>query len=76
MNEWIKVEDRIPNKNAGIFRVKTSDGSIIKSHFFRDQCCWIDFPYGPKPTYWFESLRPYDPIYDVIEWQERKPMSK
>jgi hypothetical protein len=72
MNDWIKVEDRIPNIRCATIRVKKSDGSITKSHFFKDRGRWEDFHYGPKPTYWFEAVLPFKPIYNVIEWQERK----
>jgi hypothetical protein len=67
MSEWVNVENKIPNISAGKFMVKTTNGNVLESFFYRDQMGWISF-YGKKPTHWWDSTNG-EPIYNVSHWK-------
>ena len=71
---WIKVSERLPRDNAGIFMVKLENGNMIKAYYYADKINWIA-SYGQKTSHWWNTTGDKERLDNVIEWREENEKS-
>ena len=67
--EWISVENKLPDVQAGVFIVKLDDSTEHRAFFYEDAIAWIAF-YGQKTSHWWGARYPYSRLDGVTHWKE------
>ena len=67
--QWFDVNEKLPDKNAGIFKVRLINSNEVKAFFYEDKASWIQKYTNDKCSYWWDFFNK-NPLHDVTHWKE------
>lgn len=74
IKEWVSVEERLPDDQSGMYKVKLDNEYQVIAYYFQDKCASLARSKAlseGKSTYthaYFWDIRTKEPLPNVIEW--------
>ena len=76
IKEWVRIDERLPNGQSGMYKVKLDNECQVVAYYFQDKCASLARSKAlseGKSTYahsYFLDRKTKEPLQNVIEWGE------
>lgn len=73
VKEWVDVNDALPERKQGIYKVRRQNGNEVKAYYCEDtidklhRLSQVGQKYKTESSYWWDK-ETKKPLYDVTHW--------